>query len=266
MRYRASSRLTRGGVDIELLSNREQFEELCKEFGREVTLWLKRIRKRIQGKLRYLLVFERHKSGLPHAHILVHDMDVNHPVRHADLASEWKLGFTKFKLCEALKTAWYVAKYLSKSVESRVRASLGYGKVQPSFDIGPQQTWPVQNPATPETQFHGGPSKSEEVNENENSSSITTGLLQEQTDIAGASYSSPPAVQAPPSSQREATSGSAPASGKARLRNSPEALDQHAWAFIAKFAALWPSAEVSASVRSGRSHSVRLVPVVSAGK
>lgn len=262
MRYRASSRLTRGGVDIELLSPREQFEELCIEFGREVTLWLKRTRKATKGKLRYLLVFERHKSGLPHAHILVHDMDCNNPVRHADLASKWKLGFTKFKLCEALKTAWYVAKYLSKSAEARVRASLGYGKVKPSSDIAAQELWPRDSasPATPDADsIHGGPSSKLRDNCNVNEPLSQAGLLSKPANLAAEGAASPSPGETSSASSREAPAPSRHSSADhatGRIRYPPQAAVE----FISTIASLWPEAEVTVSMGTGGPIRCRLLP------
>lgn len=95
-----------------------------------ITLWLKRVRKRSGASFRYLLVAEKHKSGLPHYHILLHELDRFRPVSKACLEETWPYGFTRFKLVEADtagKTGNYVAKYLSKSKDARVRASIGYG-------------------------------------------------------------------------------------------------------------------------------------------
>lgn len=272
MRYRASSRLWRGGTDIELLSAREQFEELCKEFGVEVTLWLKRIRKKLKGKLRYLLVFERHKSGLPHAHILVHDIDESNPVRHAALTAEWKLGFTKFKLCEAIgetaKAAWYVAKYLSKSCESRVRASLRYGQVQPCSNIAADDNiWPrVSPPATP------SPPKGENggitpavlrKKENDYETLSQAGLLSKPANLAAEGSASASASQIPSSALGEAEpSASAPSraasatSTAGGVRHPPQAVI----AFIAKFASAGLAEEASYSMGPHRRVRVRLVP------
>lgn len=128
--YRTASavrlRLSARGVSFDDMSEPDQFRELVDEVGKEVTLWLKRLRKNTGAKLRYLLVAERHKSGLPHFHLLVHEM--NGTVSYAALRSAWRLGFSHFKLVTETKTAAYVCKYLSKDAGARVRASLRYGK------------------------------------------------------------------------------------------------------------------------------------------
>lgn len=127
LRARAAQRLRCGGTDFERLSGADQFLELQREYGAELTKFFKRLRKNTGAKLRYILVAERHKSGAPHYHALIHEVSGSNPLRHASLQSEYKLGHSQFKLCNDLKSAWYVAKYLAKSLDARVRASLGYG-------------------------------------------------------------------------------------------------------------------------------------------
>lgn len=91
---------------------------------REVTLALKRLRAS-GASVRYLLVLEAHKSGLPHYHILLHE--VSEPVRKRTLEAFWRFGFCQWRLVDDPKAARYVAKYLSKDAAARVRASLRYG-------------------------------------------------------------------------------------------------------------------------------------------
>lgn len=125
---RARQRLWSGGTDFDMLSPNDQFTERMREIGREVTLYLKRVRKESGAALRYIIVAEAHLSGAPHLHILVHEADENKPVRYATLAKQWKLGFTKYKLARDVKAAAYVCKYISKALMARVRASQSYGK------------------------------------------------------------------------------------------------------------------------------------------
>ena len=127
MRMRASVRLAARGTDLERLPDDDKSHEVAAEYRRELTLYFKRLRKQTKASIRYILVQEQHKSGLPHFHALIHEVNPLSPIRHADLTAQWKLGYTKFKLCEGVKTAWYVAKYLAKAVDNRVRASLRYG-------------------------------------------------------------------------------------------------------------------------------------------
>lgn len=121
---RARQHLDAQGVDFEKLTIEEQFLLRHRETGREVTLFLKRLRK--QGhKFRYVLVVEAHVSGLPHYHLVLHEL--GEPIRHKALKESWSSGFSDFKLIETPEGATYAVKYLTKSKMARVRASLGYG-------------------------------------------------------------------------------------------------------------------------------------------
>lgn len=118
--------------------------------GKEVTKFLKRVRKNSGAKLKYLAVMELHGSGkyrrrdgviaerqlsgLPHFHLLIHEQNGSVPIRWKVLNDAWKFGHSKFKLAEdreTLKsTAFYVCKYMSKDASAHVRASLYYGKLK----------------------------------------------------------------------------------------------------------------------------------------
>lgn len=124
----ARARLARQGVDFDALGYDEQFKERVRAISPEVTKFLKRVRKNSGAPLRYLWVAEAHKSGAPHFHALIHEVEDLAPVRHAVLTAAWWIGFTQFKLIDDTRAASYVAKYLTKSACARVRASLGYGK------------------------------------------------------------------------------------------------------------------------------------------
>lgn len=150
---RASARLAARGTDLERLEGDDQSHEVAAEYRRELTLYLKRLRKNTGAMLRYLLVQEQHKSGLPHFHALIHEVNPLTPLRHAALTSQWKLGYTKFKLCEGPRTAWYVAKYLAKAVDNRVRASLRYGLGDALKHS--EQSENVTHPAPPNAQRYG---------------------------------------------------------------------------------------------------------------
>ena len=106
-----------------------QFAETASEAGRDITLWLKRIRKESGARLRYLLVVEAHRSGLPHFHMLLHEVRADKPVTKATMESQWKHGFSSWRLVTDPRAATYVCKYLTKTDgHSRVRASQFYGK------------------------------------------------------------------------------------------------------------------------------------------
>ncbi len=130
----ASLRLAAQGTNFDDLDSQDQFLERHREIGREITLWLKRVRKESGIPLRFFLTAEAHKSGLPHYHILVHEASPDAPLRAKVLRTQWKLGFTRFNLVAEggeRRSAAYVAKYLSKSASARVRASAGYGHPAP---------------------------------------------------------------------------------------------------------------------------------------
>jgi hypothetical protein len=118
--------------EFESMDEERQFQARHREISRELTLWLKRIRKQSGAKLRYCLVAERHKSGLPHYHALLHEVRSDEAVRAAVIREQWQLGFSTAKLVaqqDGDRSASYVAKYLSKSASARVRASVGYGQI-----------------------------------------------------------------------------------------------------------------------------------------
>lgn len=111
------------GADADCLPDDKAFAERWRELGSEVTRYLKRVRAG-GSALRYLTVVEAHKSGLPHVHLLVHDMG---DTTWRALTSRWHYGFAHAKLVEGPAAARYVTKYLMKSALARVRASKDYG-------------------------------------------------------------------------------------------------------------------------------------------
>lgn len=104
-----------------------QQKELMKVAGGKFTKFMKRIRKNNPGvSLRYLVCTETHKTGLPHLHALLCERSA--PITKAKLEGSWLHGFSQVKLVDdGKKAAWYVAKYLTKIEQSRVRASLNFG-------------------------------------------------------------------------------------------------------------------------------------------
>lgn len=122
------ARLLRQGVDFDALPFGEQFTELCRHAGAEVTMYLKRVRKESGASFRYLCVAEHHKSGLPHYHLLVHERHEG-DLKHAVLSKQWRrCGFEKWRLASTTAEAAYLCKYLSKTSVARVRASASYGE------------------------------------------------------------------------------------------------------------------------------------------
>lgn len=108
-----------------------RFAAVRVQFLKELQKYWKRLRKR-GLRFKYMLVFERHKSGLPHAHFLLHEQDG--PIRKRWLRDTWPHGFFQASLvggraksaADPEKAAWYAVKYLTKSDQARVVASRGY--------------------------------------------------------------------------------------------------------------------------------------------
>lgn len=123
MRAALEVRRKKVGVTLENLPLNEQLWMRHKFIGAEFTNIFKRMRK--SGLVfRYLMVLEAHKSGLPHYHMLIHE--IGNPIVKKRLDCIWPFGFVQWRLAER-EHAFYVCKYISKSNASRVRASLRYG-------------------------------------------------------------------------------------------------------------------------------------------
>ena len=119
---------------------REQLVGECQRY------W-KRLRK-AGHRFKYFLVFERHKSGEPHMHWLLHEEGER--ILKRDLASQWPHGFTKVKLvggnshqnASPERVAWYVAKYLGKTVQARQIASRLYRPSRMMQDVQRKRSKP----------------------------------------------------------------------------------------------------------------------------
>lgn len=112
---------------LQVASPADAWRYQLKPLVHEWQCFIKRLRKQVGG-LRYMLVVERHKSGLPHLHCLIHE--TCSPIRHRVLTEKWKWGFSSFKLVageDEKRAAAYVCKYLTKAVTGKVVASGGYG-------------------------------------------------------------------------------------------------------------------------------------------
>lgn len=109
----------------------ERFRLVRKVVVRELQKYWKRLRK-AGHKFSYLVVIERHKSGLPHVHWLLHEKEA--PITKKELERHWSLGFTKITIvggrskraAKPQNAAHYVLKYLTKSEQSRMIASQKY--------------------------------------------------------------------------------------------------------------------------------------------
>lgn len=130
----ARHRLDTQGIDFDQLDDREQFRERHRPLAREITKWLKRVRKRAKARMRYLCVTEIHLGGgaahgEPHVHLLVHELEASAPIRERDLRETWPHGHAKAKLVTEVGSAVYLTKYLAKDARARVRASARYGQL-----------------------------------------------------------------------------------------------------------------------------------------
>lgn len=135
----ARERMEKMGIDFDTLDQERQFIERTATIQPAFTKMIKRIRKNYsrayhRGKgpmvylpVRYLLVAEAHKSGLPHFHALIHQIDPDRPLLRKFMDDEWPLGFEYYELLKDPAKATYLCKYLTKSAAARVRASQAYG-------------------------------------------------------------------------------------------------------------------------------------------
>lgn len=128
--FQMRSRARKKREDFDGLDEITQFKLVADQIRKEITLFLKRVRNNSNGvRFRYVVVCERHKSGLPHFHVLVHEPNLNGQIKWSTLTAAWRLGFSKFKLVDHIDGATYVAKYLQEDASSRVMASQKYGQL-----------------------------------------------------------------------------------------------------------------------------------------
>lgn len=135
MRERARVRLRSGGTDMDGLSSDDAWSEIAREVGAEVTKYLKRIRKesKVRG-IRQLVVTEEHEDGFPHIHaVLFEPLSQRGELKKKTLDSQWKLGFTHWRLLTTPAQIAYATKYVAKTRagRTRVRASVRFGRCQP---------------------------------------------------------------------------------------------------------------------------------------
>lgn len=134
--WEARSRARARGVDLDAEPEAVRFRARHAVISEEITKYLKRLRKQTGAPMRMLCVVEAHKSGLPHYHLLVHQLRADKPIGERDLRRQWHWGHSLFKLVSNTnKAAWYVSKYLAKSAMARVRASINYGREKLSSTI-----------------------------------------------------------------------------------------------------------------------------------
>lgn len=130
----AQARALQRGWNWSEITDSQRFHHVAVAGFREVQLMLKRLREKTEARCRHLTVVERHTSGLPHWHMLLHECEGT--IGKRDISAQWRLGFSDAKLLHETeaRAVWYVAKYLSKA-DARVRASKHYGALNPSLTI-----------------------------------------------------------------------------------------------------------------------------------
>lgn len=110
-----------------------RFEKLCRAMGADFSKMLKRLR--WHGALfRYFISFEAHKSGLPHMHVLFHEVSslagerLSERVLKADWRKRHGIAHAVVVPSDDDRQIRYAAKYVAKGPLMRVRASFQYGK------------------------------------------------------------------------------------------------------------------------------------------
>ncbi|QIG67934.1 replication protein [Rhizobium phage RHph_Y67] len=128
-----------GWLDSDFNDEAKEFLLRCQGGLKLCTKFWKNVRNPKKGeepvRLKYLLVAERHVSGLPHYHALVHEQAGS--ITYRRLSGRWlRYGFFHGKLVgmddlSPEKAASYLTKYVAKDMLCRVRASERYG-LQPA--------------------------------------------------------------------------------------------------------------------------------------
>jgi len=126
--------LTKRAESLDAMSSVERLRAITRQLAPEVTRWLKRVRQQSKAKLRYLLVVEPHKDGFPHFHMVLHEQTLT-PCSKRILEDQWSYGFSQWRQVPQgeMRQVTYVCKYLTKSAQTRVRASRFYGQGRESL-------------------------------------------------------------------------------------------------------------------------------------
>lgn len=123
---------SKGWLESDFYNEQEEFLLRCQGGFALATKFWKNLRKPQAGeepiRIKYLLTCERHISGLPHFHALIHERAGS--VTYRRLESRWcRYGFMQAKLLsDGAKAARYVTKYVAKDMLGlRIHASQRYG-------------------------------------------------------------------------------------------------------------------------------------------
>lgn len=112
----------------------EKFKFRADAWRREISLYMKRLRKGVGGKakpkIRFFCVFEAHKTGHVHAHLLIFEVDKINVLSERLIRSRWRpRGICEGKLVKNGKQAVaYVSKYIAKDLGVRPQNSLRFGR------------------------------------------------------------------------------------------------------------------------------------------
>lgn len=127
--FGASARARLAGAATHLGGEWSQAERLATVAAPEVQKFIKRAR-RAQLIFRMAWAIEHHKSGWPHAHLLLHEGKAGEKplwIETVDvLRRSWEIGISDIRECEP-KGVGYVSKYVAKGPAKRMRASRLYG-------------------------------------------------------------------------------------------------------------------------------------------
>lgn len=132
-------RNSRGWRDDDFDKPDAEWRLRCDGVSKLLTKYLKRVRKPLAGEdhigLRYVAVTEPHKNGLPHLHLIMHERAGKLTYRR--ICDRWdRHGLSDASLVrDPVKSGHYVAKYLTKQLTSRIRASQHYGELPDSEGI-----------------------------------------------------------------------------------------------------------------------------------
>lgn len=112
------------------------FSERWPVMLKDVQAFIKRLREQQRRRhihVRYMVVIEPHKDGMPHAHLLLHQYPRGSLANWNETLPEvvrtlWGHGFIKISDVADERGCFYVAKYLCKEGSIPVRASQNYGE------------------------------------------------------------------------------------------------------------------------------------------
>lgn len=105
-------------------ARRDEWSALVAASGAYLTRFWKRVRR--NAAIRYVAVAEPHKTGLPHWHALVF---CSKDLGRRALEGEWPHGHIASRLTADGAAIRYIAKYIGKDANCRIRASQGLGRL-----------------------------------------------------------------------------------------------------------------------------------------